>query len=129
MKRHFWRIALFAVVAIVSAATAAYAGGCFCWMDDGSASEAFIANSEADCAAMCGGYDRHYYTEGNASLEGPDKMLLVIRETDTQNLDGDGDTTEIIRWRYVVLIECRISGNECQEKRSLVRCWKDDNHD
>jgi hypothetical protein len=103
-------------------------------MDDGSRSGCDEnidgANSCAD-ACLAGGWDRYYYIESSdCSCEGSSGNLPALRETDVNDLDGDGDRQEEIRWRYVVVIDdCRIAGNECQERHRLLRCWKDDAHD
>jgi len=53
----------------------------------------------------------------------------VSRERDVNDLDHDNDTEEMIRWRYVVLIDdCEIFDDKCLERHRLVKCWKDEAH-
>lgn len=116
-------------LSIAAEDTQAQAGGCICWSDDGSASECHTVSDPSGCAAACGGYDNIYFAEGDGACEGPDGSGLVIRSPDTDDIDGDGDTNEIVRWRYVVSVTCAIQDGMCVEIYTLVRCWKDDAHD
>lgn len=98
--------------ALGAAELPAHAGGCMCWMNDGSASDCYdSAGGQADCDNHCAGWDHAVYLDGTAACEGPDNTLPVV-------YDNDGT-----RWRYVVVIDqCRIQGNECQEHHCLWRC-------
>lgn len=114
----------------------AEAGWCFCWSDDGSASHsAGPADDQADCNTLCIGYSQIRYVPGDLEQEGPDGSLPVTRSPDSTDLDGDGDTTEIIRWRYVVVVgmdpdhpdpDCDDTGETCKEWHRLYKCWRDD---
>lgn len=102
-------------------------------MEDGSRSGCNSNVTEAECNDLCeaGNWDNHYYIDiADCACEGPEGNLPVGYELDVDDLDGDGDTEETIRWRYVVVIDsCRVVGDECQERHWLYRCWKDDEHD
>ncbi|MCK4659484.1 MAG: hypothetical protein KAV82_08180 [Phycisphaerae bacterium] len=139
---------LMAAVALSVVSVPALAGGgCLCWMDDGSASECHIVADEAECAQKCAGYDGgatgyRYFPEGEygtPSCEGPDGICLVTREPDEDDLDSNGNTTETIRWRYVVVVggkgecddgeKCKVENGVCKLWHQLHRGWKDAEHD
>jgi hypothetical protein len=98
-------------------------------MNDGSASECSVQGSAAACQAACAGYDQHHFQpDGVPACEGPDQTLLVTYERDIDDIDNDPNTN-IIRWRYVVVInDCRVVNGVCEEKHQLWRCWSDARH-
>jgi hypothetical protein len=115
------------------------AGLCFCWEDNASRSDCNAAiASEADCQQHCTslGYVRHFFEDsGTPACEGTDAAgggvgpLPVIREPDVDDADGDGDVTQTVRWRYVMVIDdCEKVGDVCREKHRLFKCWCDDDH-
>jgi len=129
------------VIALISlmSTPAAEGGLCFCWEDNASRSDCNAAiASAADCQTHCTnlGYVRHFFEdngvascEGSAASGGGVGNLPVISEPDVDDLDGDGDVTDTIRWRYVMVIDgCETVGDICREKHRLFKCWCDDTH-
>jgi len=117
----------------------AEAGLCFCWEDNASRSDCNAAiASAADCQQHCTslGYSRHYFQDsGTPACEGSEASgggagnLPVIREPDVNDADGNGDVTEIVRWRYVMVVDnCETVGDVCREQHRLFKCWCDDDH-
>jgi len=52
-----------------------------------------------------------------------------MRKPDVDDVDNNGDTAEIVRWRYVMVIDgCETVGDVCREQHRLFKCWCDDAH-
>ncbi len=101
-----------AIVAVVSLVAPARAqqGCCFLWNNDGS-NTCVPGVTAAQCDAL-GGWGNHRFIEGGDC----DNGLPIKQEPD-------------IRWRYVMVVtDCRIVGDECQELHKLFRCGSDATH-
>ena len=107
----------------------AHAGVCFRWNDIGESACSENMTQE-ECDALASLWDHIHFLEGeSANCEGELENLPAQYETDVDDLDGDGDVTETIRWRYVVVIDtCWREDYDCDERHQLVRCWNDDDH-
>ena len=110
-------------------------------MDDGSRSACNDDVEDEDaCEQLCvdGGWDRALFFDSDCACEPPKQLpgwpevtdlLPVSREADANDLDGDNNRIEIIRWRYVVVIlAAKCENNQCKEKHQMRRCWCDDNY-
>ncbi|MFC2105344.1 hypothetical protein ACFLS0_01110 [Candidatus Bipolaricaulota bacterium] len=119
----FALLAAYLIVTLV--AITSLAGAYMCWMKDGSASDCFPWDGNGDCGALCKarGYDDGFGVKGSdATCGGPDGILIEHMRPDTRDWDKDEDTTEKVRWRYVVSVNCLDRDTECVEIYELYQC-------
>ena len=116
------------------------AGCCFLWMDDGQRSgcEENIASIKAcETRRAEGKWDRRHFFDaprgGYCACESEHGKrrgnFAVCYEPDRDDLDDDGDRSEMIRWKFVVsVVRTRIVAGRCQEHHRLLRGWTDDEY-
>ena len=115
----------------------ARAGCCFLWQDDGSRSackEDVSTKQECERSRREGQWDRCYFVDPTAdercACEGPDGKgsgdLPVMYHPDRDDLDGDGNREEAVRWRFVVSVgSAEVAEGRCRERHRLYRGWTD----
>ncbi len=81
-----------------------------------------MVDDQQTCSAVCAGYDRWFRVKGNTTCGGPDGICVEQWIVDTDDLDGDGDRRERLRWRHVVVVDCQQLGSMCTELHQLWKC-------